>query len=100
MKIGMVSDSLGSLHDSKTVGFGAHTGHSAPRRLAYSMPTVSIFERKAGKIEFVPARLVSTNDGVSVEILGRGGSARLKPLIHADGLAEIAASAGSLSPGD
>ena len=75
-------------------------GMRPQRRLGYSMTTVSIFERKAGKIEFVPARLVSTTDGVSVEILGRGGSARLKPLIHADGLAEIAASAGSLSPGD
>jgi molybdopterin molybdotransferase len=32
--------------------------------------------------------------------LGRGGSARLKPLIHADGLAEIEASIGSICPGD
>ena len=30
----------------------------------------------------------------------RGAAARLKPLIHADGLAEIDAAAGNLEPGD
>jgi molybdopterin molybdotransferase len=75
-------------------------GMRPQRRLGYSMTTVSTFERKAGKTEFVPGRLVSTIEGLCVEILGRGGSARLKPLIHADGLAEIAASAGNLNPGD
>ena len=75
-------------------------GMMPQRRIGYSIATVSAFERKVGKAEFVPGRLVSTDRGLRVEILGRGGSARLKPLIHADGLAEIGASAGNLSPGD
>ena len=75
-------------------------GTNPHRRLGCSMKTISTFERRPGRTEFVPGRLVSTDEGVWVEILGRGGSARLKPLIRADGLAEIAASAGSLSPGD
>jgi molybdopterin molybdotransferase len=38
--------------------------------------------------------------GTRLEILGRGGSARLKPLIHADGLAEFDVDAGTIEPGD
>src|SRR5450432_1913129 len=75
-------------------------GMKPHRRLGCSMRTISTFERKPGRTEFVPGRLVSTEEGPRVEILGRGGSARLKPLIHADGLAGIAASAGNLNPGD
>jgi molybdopterin molybdotransferase len=53
-----------------------------------------------GRNEFVPARLVHAEAGQRLEILGRGGSARLKPLIHADGLAEISANQGNIEPGD
>jgi molybdopterin molybdotransferase len=75
---------------------GMKPGH----RAGSPMTIVSTFERRPGRTEFVPARLLASGAGPRLEILGRGGSARLKPLIQADGLAEIAASAGSLNPGD
>ena len=70
------------------------------RRRGLEVAISSRFERSPGRTEFVPARLVTADAGVRLEILGRGGAARLKPLIHADGLAEIEAAAGNLDPGD
>ena len=64
------------------------------------MPATSHYARRAGRREFVPARVVATAAGPGVEILGRGGSARLKPLVLADGLAEIGADTGNVEPGD
>jgi molybdopterin molybdotransferase len=37
---------------------------------------------------------------VSVEIIGKGSAAQLRPLALADGLAEIAAECADLRPGD
>jgi len=53
------------------------------------MPTAARFQRRPGRTEFAPARIVPTGGGTGVEILGRGGSARLRPLVEADGLVEI-----------
>jgi len=62
----------------------------------------STFEHKAGRTYFVPARLVSVAaDGRPVlEPLARGGTALLQPFALADGLAELPASSGEISPGD
>jgi molybdopterin molybdotransferase len=60
------------------------------RRLGCPMPTSSQFKRRPGRTEFVPARIALGERGPGVEILGRGGSARLRPLVLSDGLAEIA----------
>lgn len=70
------------------------------RRLGFPLPSRSAFDRRAGRTEFVPARLVDGHDGLGVEILGRGGSARLRPLAEADGLAEIATENSGVRPGD
>lgn len=76
-------------------------GATTPRRrTGYPMRTASSLERNSGRTEFVPARIVSTQEGPRVEILGRAGSARLRPLIDADGLAEIAEESGSVGIGD
>ena len=72
-------------------------GRPSRRRLGYPMTSRSRFDRRPGRSEFVPARLV--DDG-GVEILGRGGSARLRPLVQADGLAEIMAENAGVQPGD
>lgn len=101
--LGLPGNPVSALVAWLTVGsamVAALCGMKPHRRLGCSMTTISTFERKPGRTEFVPGRLVSTEEGPRVEILGRGGSARLKPLIYADGLAEIAASAGNVSPGD
>jgi molybdopterin molybdotransferase len=60
------------------------------RWLGCPMRSIAHFQRRPGRTEFVPARLQSSESGPGVEILGRGGSARLRPLVMADGLAEIA----------
>ena len=54
------------------------------------------------RTEFMPARIVGHDaSGIPiVEILGRGGSSRLKPLIDADGLAVIAPGVHPVQPGE
>lgn len=75
-------------------------GRAPRRRLGFPLPSRSAFGRRAGRTEFVPARLVDDRDGLGVEILGRGGSARLRPLAEADGLAEIATENSGVLPSD
>jgi molybdopterin molybdotransferase len=70
------------------------------RRRGLEIAIASPFEHASGRQEFAPARLVSSSSGTRLEILGRGGSARLRPLIEADGLAEVDAATGCLRPGD
>ena len=69
------------------------------RRTGCPMPATSRFERRAGRTEFAPARIVLTDAGPGVAIVGRGGSARLRPLVEADGLAEIHALHAPVEPG-
>lgn len=64
-------------------------GRPFRRRPGCPLAAVSRFERRPGRTEFAPARLVGSGVG-GVEIIGRGGSARLRPLAEADGLVEIA----------
>lgn len=69
------------------------------RRLGHPIRMLSSFERRPGKTEFAPARITASDSGPRAEILGRGGSARLRPLVDADGLVEIDAAQGALEPG-
>ncbi|RUM99058.1 molybdopterin molybdenumtransferase MoeA [Pseudaminobacter arsenicus] len=64
--------------------------------------TAGEFHHVPRKTEFVPVRIVGPDaDGIPlVEMLGKGGSARLLPLVMADGLAELPASRGSLDTGE
>ena len=59
-----------------------------------------LFGHRAGRLEFVPVRVAARDQrGVPLlEKLGRGGSARLWPLIVADGLACIPAAEDDLPP--
>nr|WP_314071496.1 gephyrin-like molybdotransferase Glp [uncultured Roseococcus sp.] len=59
-------------------------------------------ERKAGRVEFAPARFTGAEfDGVpAVELLGRGSSARLAPLAAADGLCVIGPEVTRVEEGD
>jgi molybdopterin molybdotransferase len=75
-------------------------GRAPRRRLGFPLPSRSAFDRRAGRTEFLPAKLVDGDGGIGVEILGRGGSGRLRPLSEADGLAEVAAENGGVRPGD
>ena len=62
--------------------------------------TGGTFGHRAGRLEFVPVRVAARDQrGVPLlEKLGRGGSARLWPLIVADGLACIPAAEDDLPP--
>jgi molybdopterin molybdotransferase len=64
-------------------------GRAFRRRSGCLMPAAARFERRPGRTEFAPARIVMDTGEPSVEILARGGSARLRPLIEADGLVAI-----------
>ena len=64
------------------------------------LPSKAEFAHKPGRTEFVPARLAQGPNGIMAEIIGRGGSARLLPLIQADGFVEIPANQGSIQSGD
>lgn len=71
------------------------------RRLGCPMRVISPFQRRPGRTEFVPARLsLDEGAGSGLEILGRGGSARLRPLVLADGLAEISPLHAPVEAGD
>jgi molybdopterin molybdotransferase len=63
--------------------------------------TAGTFAHRTGRMEFIPVRPTGVDDGgiPLLEKLGRGGSARLWPLIIADGLASIPADAGDLPVG-
>ncbi len=56
-------------------------------------------QRRPGRVEFVPARLVRTTHGEMVEFLS-GGSGRLSPLSRAEGLACIEEARGSVLVSD
>ncbi len=101
--LGLPGNPVAALVSWLTLGsamIAALSGTAWRRRRGLEVAVSSRFERMPGRTEFAPARLISTDAGLRLEILGRGGAARLKPLIHADGLAEIAASKGSLEIGD
>jgi molybdopterin molybdotransferase len=76
----------------------ARAGGKAPRPLGQAATAATPFTHSRGRTEFVPARVVGIDaHGMpKLEKLGRGGSARLRPLVLADGLAEIPAEAGDL----
>lgn len=60
------------------------------------------WQRKTGRDEFFPVRHVGHDaDGLPlVEKLGRGGSARLRPLVEGDGVAMVGAEVARVVPGD
>ena len=73
----------------------------APRKISgHLLPSLAAFPHKAGRTEFLPARLIRQSANTLVEIIGRGGSARLLPLVQADGFVEIPAEHGEVMPGD
>ncbi|WP_375459280.1 gephyrin-like molybdotransferase Glp [uncultured Enterovirga sp.] len=74
-------------------------GRTHRRRAGCPIPAATRFQRRAGRTEFAPGRIVRQGDGAAVEILGRGGSARLRPLVEADGLVEIDALHAPVEPG-
>ena len=101
--LGLPGNPVAALVSWLTLGnamIAALSGATWKRSRGTPLTVISTFERKPGRNEFVPARIVVTESGARLEILGRGGSARLKPLIHADGLAEIETDSGTINPGD
>ena len=62
---------------------------------------VGLFGHVIGRTEFVPAAICGRDDAgrAMISKLGKGGSARLRPLVLADGLAEIPAEVGDLLAG-
>lgn len=60
------------------------------------------WQRRAGRKEFFPARCIGLDEcgRPMLEKIGRGGSARLRPLVQAEGLAAIAGDVSAVEPGD
>jgi molybdopterin molybdotransferase len=76
---------------------GSYRGRQRP----VAARTADTFAHRTGRMEFVPVLGAGVDDGglPLLEKLGRGGSARLWPLITADGLASIPAEAGDVPAG-
>lgn len=76
---------------------GSYRGRQRP----VAARTADTFTHRTGRTEYVPVRAAGVDDiGVPRLVrLGRGGSARLWPLITADGLASIPGDAGDLPTG-
>jgi molybdopterin molybdotransferase len=101
--LGLPGNPVAALVSWLTLGnamIAALSGSIWQRRRGFEVVVSSRLERSQGRTEFVPARLIHADAGIRLEISGRGGAARLKPLIHADGLAEIDATMGNLDHGD
>lgn len=75
--------------------------HGVPDRPTRGLPATAAagWTRRPGREEFAPA-VVRDGAPLSVERIGRPGSARLMPLAAADGLVRVRAEAGSVRPGD
>ena len=67
------------------------TGQSTPIHATMMAKAASTFAHRLGRTEFVPVRIVGHDEQGTplLEKLGRGGSARLRPLVLADGLGRI-----------
>jgi molybdopterin molybdotransferase len=80
----------------------AIVGASADRATGQGAVAAEPIPHTPGRREFLPARVTGhMADGrVQLAKLGRGGSARLRPLALADGLAEVAAGRGDLAAGE
>jgi molybdopterin molybdotransferase len=76
-------------------------GTAEAERAGIVATTGETFFHKPGRTEFLPACIASRNMQGSpiLRKLGRGGSARLLPLVHADGLAELGPDVGHLDEG-
>lgn len=82
----------------------ARLGGATPARFA-SVPAVAGFDwqRKSGRAEVIPVRLIGYDDATGlpmVDRLGTSVSATLFPLTQADGLAIVAANTASVTSGD
>lgn len=73
-------------------------GHAADRPEGEAAVTAEPFGHAMGRTEFVPVRVAGRGSDGQPRLakLGRGGSARLRPLVLADGLAELPAERGDL----
>lgn len=80
----------------------AMLGAPADRPRGQSAIAAEPIRHAKGRREFLPARIVgrTADDRVMLAKLGRGGSARLRPLALADGLAELPAGRGDCAAGD
>jgi molybdopterin molybdotransferase len=79
----------------------AALAHTKPKPAEW-LPVSAAFDvdRNSGSTEFFPAKLLRNGPELAIDRLGKGGSARLKPLAEADGLGRIDAEHGSISRGD
>jgi molybdopterin molybdotransferase len=77
-------------------------GAPAPERGGFPAEAAEAIRHRPGRTEFLPAAVVGrTADGrPRIASLGRGGSARLLPLVAADGLAELPADGGDVAAGN
>jgi molybdopterin biosynthesis enzyme len=77
---------------------------TAAHRFPEWLPARSGFQlqRQPGFTEVFPARIRAGGAGgmLTVERLGKGGSARLRPLVEADGLGRLDEALGPIEPGD
>lgn len=78
----------------------AAAGLAIRRPLGQAALTTGDFRHSSGRTEFVPVRAIGSDQAGRpiVEKLGKGGSARLRPLVLADGLAELPEDQSDLPP--
>ncbi|HYF53005.1 MAG TPA: gephyrin-like molybdotransferase Glp [Salinarimonas sp.] len=77
---------------------GALEGRPFQRPLGLGVALAGPLLRKAGRTEFMPARLATANGEPMLQVLG-STSARLRPLVDADGFVEVPAHVASAQSG-
>ena len=90
---------VGLLSFGRTV-LACRLGASAPPLCSMLVRAGFALARQPGRDDFFPDRLLPGADGPIAERIGRGGLARLRPLIAADGLGRIDGATPAVAPGD
>ena len=99
--LGLPGNPVAALVDFLLFGWplvGKSAGMQVWRPRGQPAIAANVITHTVGRVEFAPARIVGRGENgcPRVEKLGGGGSARLRPLILADGLLEIPAEVGDL----
>ena len=99
--LGLPGNPLAALVSWSLLGnavFARLEGRAVTRQPGCPMPIRLALRRKPGRTEFIPARIHGGPGGLELELLA-GNSARLRPLLDADGFVELPETLTEAQPG-
>lgn len=101
--VGLPGNPFAALLAMIVVGMPVLAALTGARWRLEPLPAVAAFhlDRRPGRVEFFPGRRVESGSEILlIDRLGKGGSARLHPLVDADGLGVVRSDARLVTRGD